>query len=136
MSTPSSMDAAAQPDIVRLRQGRSRVSNGSTFFALAGADHRSSLARRYRDIVKALTNDLGGDLTEAQMLIAKRAATLGCWCELNEAKMAAGTDLNIVEFTTATNALRRLLADLGLERRARDITPSIASYIAAAESSR
>jgi hypothetical protein len=36
--------------------------------------------------------------------------------------MAKGEDLNIQEFTTAANALRRLLADLGLERRARDIT--------------
>ena len=32
-------------------------------------------------------------------------------------------------FTTAANSLRRLLADLGLERRAKDITPSLSTYL-------
>lgn len=44
--------------------------------------------------------------------------------------MARGEDLDIAAFTTATNALRRLLADLGLERRAKDLTPSINGYMA------
>ncbi len=33
-------------------------------------------------------------------------------------------------YTTGANALRRLLADLGLERRMRDLTPSLHDYIA------
>ena len=45
--------------------------------------------------------------------------------------MANGKDIDIAEFTTATNALRRLLADLGLERRQRDLTPSLEGYLAA-----
>ena len=101
---------------------RSKVSNGSACF-LDGVDGRSILARRYRDILRQLISDIGGDPSEAQSIIAKRAATLATWCELCEARMAKGEDLNIQEFTTATNALRRLLADLGLERLARDVTP-------------
>jgi len=42
----------------------------------------------------------------------------------------AGEALNVTEFITATNALRRLLNDLGRERRMKDITPSIDSYLA------
>ena len=44
--------------------------------------------------------------------------------------MARGEELDIGEFTTATNTLRRPLNDLGLERRMRDITPNIESYLA------
>lgn len=85
--------------------------------------------RRYRDIFDQLVSDLGGDPSEAQIIIARRAATLAVWCEGCEGAMARGDDLDIAAFTTATNALRRLLADLGLERRARDVTPTIADYI-------
>jgi hypothetical protein len=43
--------------------------------------------------------------------------------------MVAGGVLDLAEFTTAANSLRRLLSDLGLERRARDITPSLSQYL-------
>ena len=111
-------------------EARSRISNGSATF-LAGTDGRSALARRWRDIAAQLTTDIGGDPSEAQSLIARRAATLGVWCEQCEAALAQGGTLDIVAFTTATNALRRLLADLGLERRARDVTPNLQAYLAA-----
>ena len=39
-----------------------------------------------------------------------------------EAEMAGGKDLDISTFTTASNALRRLLETLGIERTARDVT--------------
>jgi len=107
---------------------RSRVSNGKDLF-LDGVDGRSALARRYRDIIAQLVSDLGGDPSEAQSIIARRATTLAVWCEQAEAKAAGGQPLNIGEFTTATNTLRRLLADLGLERRMRDITPTIDAYL-------
>lgn len=72
---------------------------------------------------------LGGDPSEAQSIIARRATTLAVWCEQAEAKATAGETLNIGGYATATNTLRRLLLDLGLERRMRDITPSIDAYL-------
>jgi hypothetical protein len=121
--------------ITRMKpEARSRISNGSATF-LDGVDGRSVLARRYRDILAQLVSDMGGDPSEAQSLIAKRAATLAVWRELAEASMAKGEDLDIAEFTTATNALRRLLADLGLERRARDVTPHLHDYLGIRERS-
>ena len=111
-------------------KGRSRLTNGSAVF-LDGVDGRGTLARRYRDILAQLVSDLGGDPSEAQAIIARRAATLAVWCEQCEADMASGKPIDIGEFTTATNALRRLLSDLGLERRARDITPTLNEYLQA-----
>ena len=82
---------------------RSRVSNGKDLF-VGGVDGRLAYARRYRDILAQLTSDIGGDPSEAQSLV-------------------------IAEYATATNTLRRLLLDLGLERRMRDITPNIDTYL-------
>ena len=44
--------------------------------------------------------------------------------------MAAGGEVDIGEFATVANAMRRLLVDLGLERRARDVTSDVNSYLA------
>lgn len=105
---------------------RSRVSNGS---AVLNADGRSATARRYRDVLAELISDLGGDPSGAQTAIARRASALCVVCEQAEAEMVAGGVLDLAEFTTAANSLRRLLSDLGLERRAKDITPTLEKYL-------
>ena len=87
------------------------------------------MMRRYKEILGQVLLDLGGDASEAQTIIARRAATLAVWCEASEADMANGQQLDIATYTTATNALRRLLADLGLERRAKSITPTLHDYL-------
>lgn len=107
---------------------RSRVANGSA--VLAGVDGRSVTYRRYRDILAQLVCDLGGEPSEAQLQIARRAASLSVWAEEQDAAAANGEALDIGAYTTASNSLRRLLADLGLERRARDVTPRLDRYIA------
>jgi hypothetical protein len=88
--------------------------------------------RRYKEILAQIVSDIGGDPSEAENIIARRACTLAVWCEQAEAAMANGAEIDIQEFTTATNALRRLLADIGLERRARDVTPTLSQYLEAA----
>jgi hypothetical protein len=105
---------------------RSRISNGS---AVLNADGRSTAARRYRDVLAELISDMGGDPSGAQTAIARRASALCVVCEQAEAEMVAGGVLDLAEFTTAANSLRRLLSDLGLERRAKDITPSLHQYL-------
>ncbi len=107
---------------------RSRVSNGKDLF-VGGVDGRSAYARRYRDILAQLTSDIGGDPSEAKSIIVRRATQLAVWCEQAEADAAGGMALDLANYCTATNTLRRLLLDLGLERRMHDITPNIESYL-------
>lgn len=102
-------------------QFSTRKGNGAV--VLAGVDGRSTMARRFREIVTGIESDLGGDLTEAQKHLCARAATLACWCEEREGELAKGEDFDAGQYATIANALRRLLSDLGLERRARDVTP-------------
>jgi hypothetical protein len=65
----------------------------------------------------------------APEVLARRAAALTTWCDRAEAALVRGEDMDIAVYATATNTLRRLLADLGLERRSRDVTPSLSRYL-------
>lgn len=112
-------------------QFKTRRGNGAMM--LEGVDGRSLMARRFREIATAIESDMGGDLTEAQRAIAARAVTLAIWAEDAEAALARGDDFDVATYATAANAMRRLLADIGLERRAKDVTPSLASYLAQKE---
>lgn len=115
---------------VTAKSARSRVSNGADMF-IAQADGRSREARRFRDVFADMLVHLGGDNTsEPRRHLAKRATALIVWCETVEARLAAGEELDVAPYTTAINSLRRLLSDLGLDPTARDITPSIADFIA------
>ncbi|WP_354114348.1 hypothetical protein [Bradyrhizobium sp. RT3a] len=104
------------------------MTNGSAL--LADLDGRTAPVRRYRDLYQQFVQDIGGDPSAAQDAIARRAAQLCVVLEQSEAKYLAGGGVNIAEYTTASNAMRRLLADLGIQRVARDITPSLSQYLA------
>jgi hypothetical protein len=97
MPSDSSAPARAKPE------ARSRVTNGRSTF-LECADGRSVVARRYRDIAQPVS-DIGGDASEAQSIICRRAATLAVWAEQAESAMAGGNPLNIQSFITAVNTL-------------------------------
>src|SRR4029453_8911527 len=113
-------------------KGKSSISNGTRLF-IDGLDGRSALARRYRDLVAKFVSDLGGadGISAPQRAIVRRAASLCVWCEAIEVRLAAGEEIEITPYTTAANSLRRLLVDIGLERRARDVTPSLDAYLRA-----
>lgn len=116
------MAKAPPPPEFRTRRGTGAV-------VLVGVDGRSMMARRFREITSGIEEDLGGDLSEAQKAILARAATLAVWCEERESELANGDDFDAGQYSTVANALRRLLADLGLDRLPRDVTPDLADYI-------
>ncbi len=108
-------------------QAGTQMGNGR--LVLTGVDGRTTAARRFKEIIATLSADLGGDLTEAQKAIAARAATLAVWCEQAETDFANGMAFDVQTYATSANAMRRLLADLGLERRSKDITPNLHQYL-------
>jgi hypothetical protein len=101
--------------------------------SLADLDRRTVAAReafRLRDNIMA---DLGGAdaLTAMQRAIVDNTALLGAALADMAAGYLAGQGADLALYATLANAQRRLLADLGLERRATDITPDIVAYMAA-----
>ena len=96
-------------------------------------DGRSLTARRFQDLYEDIANDLGGldVLSEAQKQIIRRAATLSAESERQESEWANGRPFDLTVYSTTTNCLRRLFETLGIQRQARDITPSLSSYLQA-----
>lgn len=111
---------------------RSRVTNGS--HVLPGVDGRSTWARRFRDLMELHIADLGGDdaVSEAERSIVRRASALEVELERLEllfatSGAAAAADLDL--YQRASNTMRRHLETLGINRRPRDITPSLSDYV-------
>lgn len=119
-------EVKSQNDVetARTRAGKVRLRT------LSDIDKRTAAYARFQNLVAGYTSDVGGDPTTAQEAIIQRAVSLQVWCEDAEAAYAGSGELDIGQFTTATNALRRLLMDLGLERKQRDISiPEFSNYI-------
>jgi hypothetical protein len=78
--------------------------------------------------------DLGGpdNTSVAERSLVRRAAVITTELEMLEAKFAAAgqasaDDLDLYQRTAGN--LRRLLEAIGLQRRSRDVTPSLADYL-------
>jgi hypothetical protein len=114
----------------RQRAHRSSVSNGSRLFAVAGLDGRTQSARRFRDIIDAVTSDLGGAdlLSEGQRQLIRRAAALSIMCESVEADLVRDLPFDIANYLAGTNTFRRVIETLGLRRVPKDAT-TLRDYI-------
>ena len=79
-------------------------------------------------------SDLGGEdsASEAEKAIVRRAACLIVELEQLERKFAlngCASSAQLLEYGRASNTLRRLLETVGLQRRPRDVTPSLDEYL-------
>jgi hypothetical protein len=95
-------------------------------------DGRTIACRRARELVSSLQADLGGTdrLSEGTKQLVRRAAVLGVFIENSEAAWLAGQEVALGDYLSAVNSQRRVLTTIGLERRAREVTPSVAEYVA------
>ena len=101
-------------------------------------DGRTIACRRARELVSSLQADLGGTdrLSEGTKQLVRRAAVLGVFIENSEAAWLAGQEVALGDYLSAVNSQRRVLTTIGLERRQRDVSPTleeIADEIAAEE---
>jgi hypothetical protein len=104
--------------------------------ALAFEEHCYSLGISIAAPVIALflqgsRGDMGGEEGTScdQRELAQRASVLGAMLEDQEARWLRGEPVQLAEFCTLVNAQRRVLADIGLEREAREVVP-LTEYIA------
>jgi hypothetical protein len=126
------METTASIDNRKLK-GKSSVTNGRRLFSVDGLDGRSQTVRRFRDLVGAMTADLGGAglLSEFQRQLIRRAAALSVMAEAVEADLVRDRPFAIVDYGTVCDRLRRLCETLGLQRQSRDVTPRLEDYLQA-----
>ena len=100
--------------------------------SLGDLDQRTVAAKSAKALIAALHEDLGGEdrLSAAERVLVQRAAIAAAMCEHAEVLWLSGRGFDTAAYCTLVNSARRLLADLGLERRPRDVTPALSQYIA------
>lgn len=98
---------------------------------LPGLDGRSATARRFRDLVNAFIADMGGldRCSEIRLGLLRRLAATTVQAEMLEARMVNGEAIDIATLCTLASTTVRLSQRLGLERRTRDVTPSLNQYL-------
>src|SRR5262249_52845552 len=116
---------ARKPFAVTPSAIRSKIANGNRL--LEHIDARSAAARRFKGIQDSISADLGHDLTEAQLQLARTAAGLVVMREHLDAQVLNGETINTGQYTTIANSLKRVLVALGLKRIARPV-PSPLEY--------
>jgi hypothetical protein len=116
----------------RTRSGKQRAGRALLRLkTLDALDRRTHAARRAGDLVSGLESDLGGseNVTVAEHQIVQHAGVLGAVIEHQETLWLGGEEVDETALLTAINCQRRLLEAIGLQRRARDVTPTLAQYI-------
>jgi hypothetical protein len=127
MAQKSPQTEAGCPSDTPGKRGESRRKH---LLSLDALDGRTIAAKQARTLIGSMTADLGGDLTAGQAQLVQRAAILGAYVEDFEARWIAGEEIDAAAYLAAINSQRRVLATIGLQRRARNITPSVAEYVA------
>ena len=125
------IEAASSPLSELPSRTRSAVTNQKDL--LPGLDGRSASARRFRDLVNAFVADMGGldRCSEIKLGLVRRLAATTVQAEMLEARMVNGEAIDIATLCTLASTVVRLSQRLGLERKARDVTPSLGDVIRA-----
>jgi uncharacterized membrane protein YccC len=110
---------------------RARITNHRDL--LPGLDGRTSAARRFRDLVSRYIADQGGldRCSEVKLGLMRRLAAIVVQAEQLEARMVNGEQIDISQLCTLASTTVRLSQRLGLERKQRDVTPSLSDLIRA-----
>jgi hypothetical protein len=115
-------DRRALADTVRLK---------TRLLTLNSLDKRTLAYRRTAELISQLETDAGSDPSVAQKLLIQRAALTAAMIEHEETKWLSGGVVDPTIHATLSNSLRRLLESIspGLERRQRDVSPSLSEYL-------
>ena len=108
---------------------KSRITNGSAL--LPGVDGRSPWVRRCKDVIASHLSDTP-DASAAERSIIRRASVLTVELERMERQFALAGEADADDldaYQRCANSLRRLLEAVGLQRRPRDVGPSLGDVL-------
>jgi hypothetical protein len=89
--------------------------------------------RRFKDITSAVLVDQGGaDQCSESRATSSRFAATAVLAERTEARLANGEEINIAEHGLLCSTLVRIAQRIGINRAAKNITPSLSEYLAQA----
>jgi hypothetical protein len=105
----------------RGKRPRSAITSGRKLFVEGNSN--SAWSRRYHDLVVGHISDLGGRdlLSEAQVSLIRRAASIECELERLDALMSQNKPVDLSAYASVSSHLRRLFETIGLKRQAREV---------------
>jgi hypothetical protein len=118
--------AGLQPDRLSTRTRSGQL--------LPGIDGRSAWVKRASSLIRELIADHGGvdNCSAAERSIIRRASVLTVELERMEHQFALAGEASADDLETyqrCANSLRRLLEAVGLQRRSRDVTPTLGDLL-------
>src|SRR5262249_48982516 len=108
------------PPAPRPRVRRSRVTNGTAVHV--DGNGNSAWTRRFVDLCASHVSDLGGPdngLSEAQLSLVRRCATIECELEAMEGRLSRGEAVDLDVYGRLAGHLRRAFETLGIHRVAK-----------------
>ena len=110
---------------VKAKRPRSAITSGRELFI--DGDSNSAWSRRYYDLIAGHVADLGGAdiLSEAQFSLIRRCAAIECELERLDSVLSRNQAIDLDSYARVAGHLRRIFETLGLERVARNITPTL-----------
>jgi len=101
-------------------------------FSRREIDGRTSAAKVFDRLVTAIEADLGGadQLSAIERNLVQAFAGAAVTLHYLNARLMAGEEINLAQHAQAVSAMVRVASRLGLQRRQKDIGPSLADLIA------
>jgi hypothetical protein len=115
----------------RTRRGDRTRAGKVRLLTLDALDQRCAATQAARQLIGSLTISLGGDeaLSAGEQQLIERAALLTAVIRDYEIRWLSREPVPMSDYLAAVNTLRRVLVSLGLRKRVRDVTPSVAAYL-------
>jgi hypothetical protein len=86
---------------------------------LEGVDGRTASARRFRDLVRAYENEVGGNLTEVDRGLIRQAAALTFKAETLQSDLVNGNPVDGDQLIRLTGTARRIMSAISEKARHR-----------------
>jgi hypothetical protein len=95
-------------------------------------DGRTRARKQFDAIARGIASDLGGEseLSTVQKHLVEAFAGAAIHVHDKNARLLLGEEVDIVEHCQAISTLVRVAQRIGLRRVVRDITPTVADYVA------
>jgi hypothetical protein len=93
-------------------------------------DGRTNAARYFDRLVTAIETDLAGpDLSAIEKVLVEAFAGAAVTLQHLNSQLALGQSINISEHSSCVGALVRVASRLGIHRRSKDVTPTLADLL-------
>jgi len=116
---------------LRVAASRTRATRRLRLITAAEIDGRTMVGRQFNQIVRNVTNDLGGNdhisEVERHLIVSFTGAAILQGHQI--AKLVAGEQIDIDEYSAITTSMIRSATRLGTQRRAKEVHPNLSQYL-------